>query len=104
MDREQAKAELRSQTARISWQELERYFAAGKVILVDKSLDLIAVGAALIDDDTVLFTDWTQKNLITPVDDQKAKKFASTNPTLWASVVAPWVLIQERRDETSSAD
>ena len=98
MDREQAKADLLSQTAKISWQELERYFAAGKVILVDGSLDLIAVGTALIDDDTQRFTEWTQQELVKPVEDQQAKEFAATNPTLWASVVAPWVLVQEKRE------
>lgn len=99
MDREQAKAELLSQTAKISWQELERYFAAGKVILVDSSLDLIAVGTALIDDDTKLFTEWTERKLVKPVDDQQAKEYAASSPTFWASVVAPWVLIQEKREE-----
>lgn len=97
MDREQAKADLLSQTARISWQELERYFAAGKVIYVADTLDLIAVGTALIDDDTKSFSEWTERGLVKPVDDHQATGFAASNPMLWASVVAPWVLVQERR-------
>lgn len=102
MDKEQAKAELLTQTAKISWPELERYFAAGKLIYVADSLDLIEVGSALIDDDTAAFSEWTQSGKVKPVDDNQAKLFVETSPTLWATVVAPWVLVQIRNSANTA--
>ncbi|HEY7773663.1 MAG TPA: DUF2288 domain-containing protein [Marinagarivorans sp.] len=95
MDSESARTELVSQTAKISWEELQRYFAAGKLIYVTGNLDLIDVGTELIQDNKAQFTEWTSANAIFPVTDAQAQEWAAHNPTLWACVVSPWVLVQE---------
>ncbi|WP_053979580.1 DUF2288 domain-containing protein [Marinagarivorans algicola] len=94
MNTENAKQELLRQTAKISWAELQRYFAAGKVIYVEASLDLIDVGVALIQDDKAAFNTWTNNQLIYPVNDEQAQVWSANAATLWASVVSPWVLVQ----------
>jgi hypothetical protein len=38
-DRELKRVKIISETARIPWQELQRFFAAGKVMLVTQGLD-----------------------------------------------------------------
>ena len=101
MNTEEAIHELRSQTAKISWQELERFFAAGKLVYVDESLDMITVGTALIQDRKAEFQQWTEQGLVHPVNDKQATSWAQHNPTLWACVVSPWVLVQNNKPVTS---
>ncbi|BCD98393.1 DUF2288 domain-containing protein [Marinagarivorans cellulosilyticus] len=99
MDKASAKQELLSQTAKISWEELQRFFAAGKLIYVSQPLDLIEVGAELIQDNKAQFLEWTQSQAIHPVNDEQAQLWSKSNPTLWAAAVSPWVLIQELKAE-----
>lgn len=99
MDNASAKQELLSQTAKISWEELQRFFAAGKLIYVTLPLDLIKVGTELIQDNKAQFTLWTESNAVHPVSDEQAQIWAQENPTLWAVTVSPWVLIQEMKKD-----
>ena len=99
MDNASAKQELLSQTAKISWEELQRFFAAGKLIYVTRPLDLIEVGTELIQDNKAQFTHWTESNAIHPVSDEQAQAWAQENPVLWAVAVSPWVLVQEIEED-----
>ncbi len=99
MNTENAKQEMLRQTAKISWAELQRYFAAGKVIYVEASLDLIDVGIALIQDNKTAFSEWTENQLIYPVNDKQAQAWSAEAATLWASVVSPWVLVQPLKSQ-----
>lgn len=87
---------LNLQTARISWPELERSFARGRVIEVASELDLIEVAKALVDDDTTKFTQWTQNTQVQHLSDNVAKQWVNDDSNLWAVVVAPWVVVQNR--------
>lgn len=99
MDTHSAQQELLSQTAKANWQELERFFAAGKLIFVASDLNLIDVGTSLIGDDTASFAKWTQEQRVYPVSDPQAALWQQNNTILWTSVVAPWVLVQELKEE-----
>ncbi len=87
-----------SETARIEWAELERHFAAGRVIKVAASLDLIAVGQALADDRADQLRRWMQAQQVGQLDDETARAW-SGHPgcELWALVLSPWVLVQDRQ-------
>ncbi|MEB4590360.1 DUF2288 domain-containing protein [Candidatus Thiothrix sp. Deng01] len=88
---------LNLETARINWAELERFFAAGKVIQVATGLDLVDVAAEFAQDNVTQIKSWLHNEQILPLPDDIAKRWAKTKPhNLWAVVVAPWVLIQER--------
>jgi len=50
-DIDQITARLNLETARISWQELERHFARGELLTVIPALDLVQVGVNMINDD-----------------------------------------------------
>lgn len=95
-------AKLTLETASIPWRELQRFFAAGKAVSVAPELDLIAVATALADDDRSSFEPWAQQKLVMPVTDDQAGDWFETDATVWAVVVAPWVLVQLKRDEPSS--
>lgn len=88
---------LNLQTARIRWPELERFFARGRVLDVSAELDLIEVATALTDDDMEKFTQWTEKKQVQHLQDQTAKRWVKDDSNLWAVVVAPWVVVQNRQ-------
>ena len=96
-DRALTRAKINSETATIPWQELQRFFAAGKVMLVTAELDLVDVAVAFQRDDIDRVRQWTDDLHIEPVSDDQARSWVSTDAALWAVVVKPWVLVQESR-------
>jgi len=93
-ERELERAKIVSQTAKIPWLELQRFFAAGKVMLVATELDLVDVAYALQLDNVEQVKTWTENQQIGPVDDDQAKHWVASDTLLWAVVVKPWVLVQ----------
>ena len=89
-------AKLLGETAGISWQELQPFFARGAVLRVDGSLDLVEVATAIAQDDGAKVQGWLVAGGVRKLLDSDAEDFASRDPDLWAVVVAPWVLVQER--------
>ena len=45
-------ARLNGETAKIEWHQLQKHYATGSVVAVDKGFDLIKVAIALNQDDT----------------------------------------------------
>ncbi|WP_026220757.1 DUF2288 domain-containing protein [Thiofilum flexile] len=89
-------ARLNLETARITWPEIERFFARGRVLHIASSLDLLAVAEALVEDNVAKFGEWTQNGLVKHLEDTTAKSWVADDSKLWAVVIAPWVLVQER--------
>ncbi len=88
---------LLAETARVSWAEIERLFAAGKVVEVAASLDLIEVAAAFAQDDKDQVRQWMQAEQVGLLSDESAAMWAGLDEAaLWAVVVNPWVLVQHR--------
>ncbi len=88
---------LNLETARISWKELERYFAGGKVLHIAPELDLIEVAACISEDNANAVQNWVATQQLRHLTDDTAKQWVEENPdNLWAIVVAPWVLVQQR--------
>jgi len=88
---------LLGETARVSWGELERLFAAGNVIQVAAGLDLIEVARVFAEDETAQLRSWMQAEQVGYLDDATAVRWSSGNDEdLWGVVVRPWVLVQER--------
>lgn len=93
-ERELERAKIVSETAKIPWLELQRFFAAGNVMLVATELDLVDVAYALQLDDIEQVKTWTESSQVCAVDDDQAKLWVSSDALLWAVVVKPWVLVQ----------
>lgn len=90
------KQKLLGETAKVAWGELQTFFAKGMVIRVSAGLDLINVAAAIAADDKSSVTDWMESGQLARVNDEEAHDWHRRDPTLWAVVVAPWILVQER--------
>lgn len=90
---------LNLETARISWHELGRYFAAGRVIRVTPELDLVDVAGAMAKDDTPRVKAWLTAGRVAPVTDVEAKAWQEADTVLWAVVIKPFVLVQPPDDD-----
>jgi hypothetical protein len=89
------KARLNTETAKIGWEEIQRFFAKGQVFIVDSELDLIDTAAKIIQDEKGSVEKWLETGLILQATIDDAKRWNETDPDLWAVVVAPWILVQE---------
>jgi hypothetical protein len=88
---------LNLETARIEWSALQRFFAAGRVLQVASDIDLIEVAVNFVEDKAEPIQAWLQAKQLQPVSDDTARDWVSNNPdNLWAIVLAPWVLVQQR--------
>ena len=92
---------LITETATLSWQELQPFFARGNVLCVATSVDLIAVAEALAEDKKIPISEWLTRGELHRMDVKDAEDYQARNPQLWAVVVAPLVLVQERQHPTA---
>ncbi len=88
------RGKINSETARIPWRDLQRYFAGGRTLWVDARLDLVEVAYQLQRDNVAQTQQWMQQALLRPVSNQQARRWYNDDATLWACVVKPWGLIQ----------
>jgi hypothetical protein len=98
-ERELERARINGETAKIPWLELQRFFAAGKVMWIAAELDLVDVAFALQKDDLQQVRVWTEKQELAPVSDEQARAWIDSGALLWSVVVKPWVLVQECASE-----
>ena len=91
-------AKLNRETAKIPWEELQRFYAQGAVLEVSPKLDLVAVAAGMANDDTQTISPLLTSGQLGRVDTESAQKWTQEQASLWAVVVAPWVLVQTHRD------
>jgi len=89
-------AKLLGETASITWKELEPFFARGALLWVEPSQDLIAVAQAFAQNAQGKVALWLESGEVSKLSESKALDLMERAPELWAVVVAPWVLIQER--------
>ena len=86
---------LNLETAKISWTEIQRFFAQGLIIVVDQNLDLIEVAAKFTNDDSEDIRELMDGVKIRKADTDDAKTWNRFDTLFWAVVTAPWVLVQE---------
>lgn len=94
-----SRAKLNLETSRIAWKELLRFFASGTVIVVSPQLDLIEVAFQMACDNQLKIADWWLLGYIAKVPDNLAKEWLEADVVLWATVVKPWVLVQQPTGE-----
>lgn len=88
-------ARLNTETAKLSWQELERHFARGSVIKVEQGEDLILTGVLFANDDAKSIEDKLTQGLVSHATMDDAKTWNERQSEFWAVVIAPFVLVQE---------
>ncbi|AHY42082.1 DUF2288 domain-containing protein [Stutzerimonas decontaminans] len=89
-------AKLLGETAAITWQELQPFFARGALLQVAGDADLVAVAQAVAEDDQAKVAAWLNAGQLSKMQAEQAQDWQQRDPDLWAVVVAPWVLVQER--------
>lgn len=92
-------AKLLGETAPITWQELQPFFARGSLLWVDSEQDLIEVAEAVAENRQQVVAAWLEAGRIAVLSDTRAEDLLNRDPSLWAVVVAPWVLVQERAEK-----
>lgn len=93
---EMIRAKIISETARINWLELQKFFAAGSVITVADSLDLVEVAFNFHQDNKQQVANWLQQELVQRTTEAQAQHWFSEKAELWAVVVSPWILVQDK--------
>jgi len=91
-------ARLNGETAKIDWHQLQKHYASGSVLAVASGCDLLEVAIAMHSDDTAQIKQWLTDGLLAEISDSQAKSWYNINATVWALVVAPFVLVQEAVD------
>lgn len=89
-----ARGKINSETARIHWKELQRYFAGGYTLLVETELDLVEVAYQMQQDNAGQIEQWMNEQLIHQVSNEQAREWYNDDAELWSCVIKPWVLIQ----------
>ena len=90
------RAKINGETSRMQWKELQRFFAGGSVIAVSDDLDLVDVAVRIASDDTAAVQQWLSDGRVGRVSDAQASAWLEADATLWAVVVKPWILVQQR--------
>lgn len=93
--KKELQAKLNRETAVIKWAELQRHFARGDIIVVNPALDLIEAAINITQDKT----DSLLSGQVRRAEDSDAHDWLERDPTLWAVVVAPWILVQEKQPQ-----
>lgn len=94
-DLDELEIKLNRETAQIKWAELQKFFAQGRAIWVDPSLDLIAVAKLVASDDSSAVKQLMDKKQLAAVADECAANWFECDQLVWAVVSAPYVLVQE---------
>ncbi|MBD1598844.1 DUF2288 domain-containing protein [Pseudomonas typographi] len=89
-------AKLLGETARVEWQALQPFFARGALLWVAPTLDLVAVAEAVAQDERAQVAAWLASGEVQSLCASQAQGYVEAEPSLWAVVVSPWVLAQER--------
>lgn len=93
---EPLRAKINGETARMHWKELERFFASGVVIAVSADLDLVEVALQIANDNKDAIARWMEEGRVGRANDAQAAVWHEQDAQLWAVVVKPWILVQQK--------
>lgn len=89
---------LNKETGKLDWLELQRHFARGAVVKVDPALDLIDVAKKFVRDDKNAVQELLTAQRVGKATEDDAKQWHESNARFWAVVAAPWILVQEFKE------
>jgi len=92
------KQKLHLETGKLTWPELQTFFARGVVIVVNPELDLVEIATQFSHDNAKEIERLINENRIIRANDEHARRWVEIEPIFWSVVVAPWVLVQEISD------
>lgn len=93
------RSRLNQETARLPFTELLRHFAAGHVVKVSNTLDLVEVAVQFAQNNKKQVAHWLNIDEVMLADDADAARWQEEQQELWAVVVSPWILVQEDKPQ-----
>jgi hypothetical protein len=90
------RAKVNLETSQMAWKDLQRYFASGVALYVADDLDLVEVAFQMSEDNATQIQQWMAAGKFGKVSDEQAAAWYAADALLWAVVVSPWVLVQQR--------
>lgn len=93
---ESLKQKLNRDTAKIRWSALSSYKQNESIIEVGNDLDLIDVACEFVNDNTAQVKRWLESGLLIKIDETTIQAWTLADPEVWAVVVPPWILIQQK--------
>ena len=97
MNKEDIKVKLLAETVKVGWKEIEKFFARGAVLKVSGELDLLEVATNMAYDESVEIEKLMQAGKLGELSVEQAKEWSVLeDDDLWAVVVSPWVMVQQR--------
>lgn len=91
-------AKLTTETAKIPWRELQRFFAMGRAMRVADGVDLVQLAVWMTQDQSGPVEALVARGEIGPVADDQAREWLDADAVVWAVVVRPWLLVQAVSD------
>ena len=91
---ENLRAHFKEEIGPVKWNDLERFFAAGTVIDIDSTLDLVEVAVNVTIDNSLLVKEWMDAGLVRRIEDDIAIKLMETDATVTGVVSRPWIFVQ----------
>jgi hypothetical protein len=88
------RARIHAETAKIAWQELQRFFAQGLAIVVKSELDLVDVACEMSCDNIDRIEVWMESGKVAQVSDAQAIEWLEANALMWCVIIRPWILVQ----------
>lgn len=92
------RSRINAETAKIPWQELQRFFAQGRAVAVASELDLVEVAWEMSRDNSAAMAVWVEGGQVCQVTDAQAMEWLDSKAIMWCVVVKPWVLVQALPD------
>lgn len=99
---EELREHLHSETSKLPWSDLEKHFAQGIVIKVEKGIDILDVAIVIARDNKETLQKWLDDKKVMNVEIEDAKKWNTASADLWSVVVAPFILVQEIEQKLDS--
>ena len=75
---------------------MQKFYAAGSVGTINTEHDLVEVAYAFSADDKTQVANWLAAGTVGRTTEQQAQQWFDNNTELWAVVIAPWVLVQDK--------
>lgn len=93
-EEEQLIAKLNGETAIVAWKEIERFFAAGTVLLLAQGEDLIHCAAAMTQDNKAHIEPLIDSEKLQAMPMEFVIENCKQDTEFWSVVVAPYILAQ----------
>jgi len=94
---------LLTETAKVRWSELTVLFNGGALIRIAAELDLVSVAEAIANDDAAQVSAWAAAGWLEKMPPSLASEYEARDAELWAVVVSPWVVVQDRSQGSNNS-